>query len=140
MSLPVLAGTDRYYLFGPDGERVVDIFQARMTSYSASSGRYPDGGGVEYAFEESTGGAPNELSVRDDIYISEIMYHPAPEGDPPVEPLGLEYIGISNRGDSSVELTGWYFSKGVSLAFDTGTEIAPGQELIVASNPALVRP
>ena len=64
-----------------------------------------------------------------DIVINELMYHPL-SGDPMDE-----YIELYNRGNVSVDLSGWRLSGGVDFEF-SGTEILPNDYMIVAANRA----
>ncbi|MBM97937.1 MAG: hypothetical protein CMJ77_02335 [Planctomycetaceae bacterium] len=45
-----------------------------------------------------------------------------------------EWIEIYNRGDQTVDLSGWEFSEGVRFEFDNGTTIGPGEYWVVARN------
>lgn len=139
LTFEVLPGTDRYLLLASDGMSLLDCIELRLPYAAASSGRVPDGDNEVYAFAAASLGSPNVSPVTDDVYISEIMYRPAAVGSPPVEPLGLEYIGIANRGPFAVDLTGWRFSKGVEFAFPEGVVLMPGTELVVASNVGMLQ-
>ena len=64
-------------------------------------------------------------SIRAQIVINEIMYHP-PSPDP-----REEYIELYNSGDQPVDLSSWSFTKGIKFKFDAGTEIpANGFKLV----------
>ncbi|MCA9248424.1 MAG: lamin tail domain-containing protein, partial [Planctomycetales bacterium] len=47
----------------------------------------------------------------------------------------LEWIELTNRGAAPVDLSGWRLDGGVSFQFPPATEIAPGEYLVVASDP-----
>ncbi len=68
-------------------------------------------------------------SVRAEVVIHEIMYHPASEN--PAE----EYIELYNRGDAPVVLTNWSFTSGVAFTFPA-VSIPAGGYLVVAANGA----
>jgi len=139
LTFEVRPGTDRYLLLGPDGATLLDCIELRLPPGTESSGRFPDGDDEVYAFATASLGLPNASPVNDDVYISEIMYRPMSIGSPPVEPLGLEYIGIANRGTFAVDLTGWRFTRGVDFTFPEGVVLMPGAELIVASNVEMLQ-
>jgi spore coat protein CotH len=61
-----------------------------------------------------------------DIVISEIMYHPGSDLE------WDEYIEITNTGDSVVDVSGWAFDMGVLYTFPSGTEMDPGEPLVIA--------
>ena len=62
------------------------------------------------------------------IVINEIMFNPIPVN------TGTEYIELFNRGATSVNLTGWRFSRGVDFTLPAGTTLAPGAYLVVAAD------
>ena len=67
------------------------------------------------------------------LVISKIHYHP------PVwngyESNKLEFIGITNHGDDTVDVSGVYFQKlGLTYAFPEGSYMAPHKEIFLASN------
>ena len=64
------------------------------------------------------------------IVISEIMYHPQSEN--PAE----EFIELHNTGAGTVAVGGWQFTSGVAFTIPAGTNIAPGEFLVVAANGA----
>jgi VCBS repeat-containing protein len=68
-----------------------------------------------------------------DIVINEIMYRP---GAAYPENTALEWIELHNRGTTSVDLTGWTISSGVTYAFPSGRIMSPGSYLVVAANVA----
>ena len=53
------------------------------------------------------------------IVINEIMYHP------PTEFEGEEYIELYNRGKTSVDVSGWKFTKGILYTFPLSTITEP---------------
>ena len=66
-------------------------------------------------------------SVAGDVLIHEFMSHPSSEVD------SEEYIELKNIGATSVDLTGWEFTRGVSFAFPNVT-LAAGGYLVVAAD------
>ena len=65
------------------------------------------------------------------VVINEIHYHP--RGDPDPE---LEFIELLHRGESPTDLSGWELDRGLSFRFPPGTDLRPGELLVVAQNPA----
>src|SRR5438045_639429 len=63
-----------------------------------------------------------------DIVINEIMYHP------PLELEDLQYVELYNRGKTSVDLSGWSFSKGINYVFPKSTRLEVGEYLVVCHN------
>ncbi|HNR99142.1 MAG TPA: lamin tail domain-containing protein [Planctomycetota bacterium] len=132
-------GEDFYALLHPDGRTILDTCRPRFAAEAQSFGRFPDGDDNVASFAQATWNAPNAPPVRDDVYISEIMYHPAHTGTPPTEPLGLQYVAIANRAAFAVDLGGWRFTEGVHFRFPEGTILAPGAELVIPRDAAAFR-
>lgn len=64
---------------------------------------------------------PNQLYLT----ISEIMYHPEPNGY-------AEFIELLNTSDSiMLDLSGVQFTNGIDYIFPTGTMLAPGERIVV---------
>ena len=63
-----------------------------------------------------------------DIIINEIMYHP------PLDLEELQYVELFNRGQASVDLSGWSFAKGIQFDFPKSTQLAAGGYLVVCRN------
>lgn len=62
-----------------------------------------------------------------DVVINEIMYSPLSDVD------GDEFLELTNRAATPVDLSGWCFS-GITLCFPTGVSIAGGGYLVVAKD------
>ncbi|HUF60929.1 MAG TPA: lamin tail domain-containing protein [Verrucomicrobiales bacterium] len=88
-----------------------------------------------------TATAPATLPLlREQIVISEIMYHPAPVS-PEERAAGwdasdFEFIEIHNRGTTAAVLSPLRFTKGVDFDFETGAiqELAPGGYALIIAN------
>ena len=80
------------------------------------------GGSWSYVLDPNASGA-------DQIVISEIMYHPASEN------TNHEWIELHNRGNSTVNVTAWRFTRGIDFTFPEAS-IPPGGYLVVAANRA----
>ncbi|MDB4722995.1 lamin tail domain-containing protein, partial [Akkermansiaceae bacterium] len=46
----------------------------------------------------------------------------------------FEFIELLNRGAKTIDLTGVYFSEGVTFSFDDDTLLAPGERMVLVSN------
>lgn len=71
-----------------------------------------------------------------DVVIAELMYH-APDTGP-----AFEFLELANRGTTSVDLAGWRFSVGITLAtpnqaFPAGAVINAGERLVGTSDLSL---
>gem|GEM_PF-3474001 len=89
----------------------------------------------------ATPGAANAIELRDEIVINEILYHPPPRhsrpggpGQPPqpYEENDEQWIELFNRSASTVDLSGWQLTDDVEFRFTPGTELGPGEFLVVA--------
>ena len=67
------------------------------------------------------------------VVINEIHYN---EDDPTVH---SEYIELHNPGTSPQDLSGCYFSEGISLTFPAGAVVAPGGFVVVCEDPAVLQ-
>jgi hypothetical protein len=124
---------EQVVLAAPD--RIVDIvrFKGQENSETGVSwGRYPDGAG-DWITTAPTHAAPNQ-PVTPTVRISELMYHPAQDGN------DYEYILIENVGTTSHtfenEVGTYRIDGGVQYTFPTGTTLAAGERLwILSFNP-----
>ena len=64
------------------------------------------------------------------VVINEIHY------DPDVATELVEFIELYNFGSKEVDLSGWYFSDGISYSFAAGAKIPADGYVIVVQNPA----
>ncbi|MBN2133504.1 MAG: lamin tail domain-containing protein [Sedimentisphaerales bacterium] len=62
--------------------------------------------------------------------INEIHVNPDVKTEP------LEFVELYNSGEQAVDLSGWYFSDGISYRFPPGSTLPPGGYVIVAQEPA----
>lgn len=69
-----------------------------------------------------------------DLRISEIMYKPAPSNTLPGE--DLEYIELTNSGAAALDLSNMRFVEGIEYRFPAGTQLAPGEHLVLAGHAA----
>ncbi len=69
-----------------------------------------------------------------DLLITEIMYHPPATANFASDQF--EFIELKNVASSTLELSGVHFTNGVSYTFPVGTFVAPGQFIVLVSDPA----
>ena len=108
-------------------DNVISAHRIRDAESNASYQTYPAGSGEWYVSDAASKGTANDPARHDDIVINEIMY------SHPVGKIG-EFIELYNRGDSTVDLSGWEITEGVGFAFPTGTTLAPRSYLVIAAD------
>ena len=67
------------------------------------------------------------------VVISEIHYNPSPDQG---RDEAYEFIELVNRGDGTIDLSGYCFDDGIDYTFPEGTELDPGECLVVAKDAA----
>ena len=127
---------DRYpFSFSADGlgnslhRQCVDSLGDAPFNWEAklpSPGNYPEG-------EACVPKPENQDPSQYPVVISEIHYHPA--GDP--DPLE-EFIELINRSETSVNLAGWRFTRGIRYTFPPNSILNPGERCLVAQDPELL--
>lgn len=87
---------------------------------------------------EFVAGEPEVGGFRENLVITEVMYHPAPlteeESAAGFEEADFEFIELHHRGTGVVDLTNLRFTKGIDFDFPQSTVLAPGGYLVVARN------
>jgi hypothetical protein len=74
-----------------------------------------------------------EMYTPTPIVISEIYYNvPSDEG----AEEEYEFVELYNRGESTVDLSGYRFDKGIELTIPNGTQLGPSQCLMIAHDAA----
>ncbi len=68
--------------------------------------------------------------------INEMMFHPA--GNPAENPLE-EWIELFNPGPEEADISGWSFTRGISIEFPPGTTIPSEGFLVVAADESVFR-
>ncbi len=71
-----------------------------------------------------------------DVVINEIMYHPD-STCASVDIDELDYVEITNGGSTMLDLSFAKFTNGIEYIFPFGSELAPGQFLVVAENKTI---
>lgn len=75
-----------------------------------------------------------ELNGIQAIVINEIHYNPDKKTEQ------VEFVELYNAGDETVDLSGWYFSRGIDFTFPPDTNLAPGQYLVVVEDSNFLDP
>ena len=73
------------------------------------------------------------LLLEGNVLINEIHYAPDIKTDP------AEFIELYNRGNSAINISGWYFSDGLTYTFPATTWIQAHAYVVVAENPAFCK-
>lgn len=73
------------------------------------------------------GSGLSETGIAPGVIISDLAYLTESGDD-------LEFIGIYNPGNSSVDLSGYTFLKGINFSFPDGSAIPPGNKVYVTSD------
>jgi hypothetical protein len=68
------------------------------------------------------------------LLLTEIMYHPP--GTTNLSGDEFEFLELKNVAPTNLELSGLYFTNGISYTFPVGTFLAPGHFFVLVSNPA----
>jgi hypothetical protein len=132
-------GQDRLFvaLVNPEASRVLDAYTLRpnLLNLEVSQARVPDGRGDVAIAADPTRGAANGVTVENRIVINEINYNSI-HGDP-----DREFIELFHHGEvgDAVDLGGWRIADGVTFDVPVGTNLAGGEYLLVARDPALIR-
>ena len=63
------------------------------------------------------------------VVINEIHY------DPDVKTQLVEFVELHNTSAEDIDLSGWYFSRGISYRFEAGATLPAGGYIIVVQNP-----
>ncbi|MDB4467555.1 lamin tail domain-containing protein, partial [Akkermansiaceae bacterium] len=81
----------------------------------------------------------SEPASAANLTISEIHYHPAEPSAAAEVAIStdrddFEFIELLNRGAKTIDLTGVYFSEGITFSFADDTLLAPGERMVLVSN------
>jgi hypothetical protein len=88
---------------------------------------------VIFIFLVSSVEAQNQQEVGSSVVINEIHY------DPDIRTELVEFIELYNPGSVEVDLSGWYFSDGISYQFPPGTTLSAGGYIIIAQSLSHIR-
>lgn len=126
------------YLAGSANDRVADCVRFKAQENGRTLGRFPDGGPGWYPLIP-TPGATNSRAPRE-VFISEILYHPAEVLQGAGNEQNNEFVEIFNPLNTPVSLMGevgpWRISGGVEYTFPTNTVLpALGYLVVVPFDP-----
>ena len=110
-----------------DGLKVGTYSEARFPETPSTDGRRK-----AWLTATPTPGETNVVPQVTDVVLNEIFYHP------PLERDG-EFLELYHRGTEPRDLGGFRFTKGVDYTFDEGVVLMPGEYLVVAQDPDLLR-
>ena len=124
------AAGETWFLLDSNATRVIDAARFGGQENGVSSGRSPDGSPTIRRLASVTLGTANAPWRVEDVVINEIMYNPiSMDSDD-------EYVELHNRSGSTVDLSGWKFTEGISYEFPSHTTLAAGGYLVVARSAA----
>ncbi|TWU39090.1 CotH protein [Novipirellula aureliae] len=148
---PALPGQVSFALNGAEGEevyltqavggvvtRIEDAVEFGATFNGMSLGRIPDTLRLVPLQDRSLGFTNGDFAFSD-VVISELNYHPgqvsqaALDLDPSMTPSDLEFIELTNRTGSTIDLTDWRLRGEADFDFATGQLMASGQSLVVTT-------
>lgn len=113
-----------------NSEAVLDAVRLNYPARGNSLQAFPDGSDEWYASATATRNTTNQPERNTNVVINEIMY------DPPSDQVAGEFIELYNRGNETVDLSGWRFTDGIDFTFPEGTSLDAGEFLVVAANRA----
>jgi hypothetical protein len=80
-----------------------------------------------------TGSAAIGDTMDYNVVINEIHY------DPDVKTQLVEFVELHNTSAEDIDLSGWYFSRGISYQFEAGATLPAGGYIIVVQNPSHIQ-
>ncbi len=124
------AAGESIYFVSSNQTRVIDSRSFEPQENSVSMGRVPDGGPAFQRLAAKSPGAANGPIRSKNIVINEIMYHPISDDN------NDQYVELYNSSATTINLSFWQFTSGISFMFPTNTLLAPNGYLVVAKNAA----
>ena len=124
---------DQVVLYASGKTAVLDAVLAQ----SFPRARWPEGTGEWLHPNLLTPGETNSFAIHDEIVINEIMYHHRDPTNGQESPES--WVELFNRSSNAVDLTGWRLDDGIDYSFPTGTVLAAGGYLVVASDVAYLQ-
>lgn len=67
------------------------------------------------------------------LQITELYYSPAPE--PGIDEEEFEFLELRNAGVTTLSLSGYHFTNGITFTFPPGTQLASGATIVLVRNP-----
>lgn len=136
MSAP--AGTIYYTLDGTDPRLTGGAISPGARSYTGPIALTETSEVKARVWNGSTWSAVNEaaftvIQTFTDLFITELMYHPPATDD--FTGTQLEFLELKNVGNGELDLSGVQFTAGIRFTFPLGTRLAPGEFVVLVSNP-----
>ena len=135
---------DQLWLSVPDADDVgwiADFVDFRASLPGESHARYPNATGALAPATPSLGAA-NPYPRVGPVIISEIQYNADAPSAAALRAFAdmtsrdLEFVEVHNPGGETISLTDWRIRGGIDMEFDFGSELAPGETVVVVSfNP-----
>ena len=86
---------------------------------------------------EFVAGEPDLAGLRAGLAFNEIMYNPL--GQAGVSAGEFEFLELKNIGESTLDLSGLFFSSGISFIFPEGSMLASGELFLLGINRAALQ-
>ena len=86
---------------------------------------------------EFVAGEPDLAGLRTNLAFNEIMYNPL--GQAGVSAGEFEFLELKNNGESTLDLSGLFFSSGISFVFPEGSMLASGELFLLGRNRAALQ-
>jgi len=74
------------------------------------------------------------LQGMENLRITEIHYHPLDDGSADSSERDYEFIELKNIGDETLDLSGMFFSQGITYSFPNDVTLGSGGFMVLASN------
>ncbi|MEI9866084.1 MAG: lamin tail domain-containing protein [Limisphaerales bacterium] len=124
------AAGESVFFKNPGQTRILDAVQFGAQQNGVATGRWPDGANDFYRLTAKTPGGTNAPILIADMVINELMYDPISDNDDD------QYVELYNRSASTVNMSGWQLTGGITYTIPNNTTLAAGGYLVVARNAA----
>ncbi|AQT67877.1 CotH protein [Anaerohalosphaera lusitana] len=105
----------------------LEVFAGEWLAGEDSVANISGSGRVDYIDFNVLAGSWGQVCEK--VVINEMFFKP----DDKLQPM--EFVELYNAGQEAVDLSGWYFSDGISYAFPQQTVIGSGEYLVIAQDP-----
>ena len=128
-----LAAFTEYFTVPPSVVQVDHVYRVRVR-HKDNTGRWSR---WSPPFEFRPDPADVAGALRGNLVFSEIMYNPPGQGG--TDGDEFEFVELKNIGSATLDLSGLYFSSGITFAFTNGTRLAPGALFLLGRNATALR-